>query len=239
MLRRKILNSVVKETRQYWKAEVKRPYFIQMAAGKEIGHKMADLVEEKTAALLTVKFQTKYQRDSRGHKRIRSMGDVWLLDGNIYHPVNVKTGVVGSEGQPNLVSLKRLLSAIIEKQIDSYYLLMIKMDIPDNINANSIKPSVVFTDILDWLPHIAFDAGPGQMMLKSKNFFQHYDSHSVPTRTLSEKLGDLFAHYQDGQQRLKENRERDLAKYRDALAEFLKSANQDVTPDTQKGLGLQ
>ena len=33
---------------------VSQSYFIEMAKGKEIGHKMADLVDEKTTALLTV-----------------------------------------------------------------------------------------------------------------------------------------------------------------------------------------
>lgn len=47
------------------------------------------------------------------------------------------------------MSLKKVLSAVIERQIDSYYLLMVKMTIPDHVD--DIEPSVVFTDMLDWL----------------------------------------------------------------------------------------
>ena len=163
MLTANTVRSVTAETSDYWNQEVKKEYFIEIAKGKEIGHKLADLVDEKTTALLTLKHRTGYQRSSNGQKRARSMGDVWLLDEYIYHPINVKTGLVGSEGQPNLVSIKKVLSAITERQIDSYYLLMVKIAIDDGTGA--IEPSVVFTDMLDWLDYVTFDSGPGQMML--------------------------------------------------------------------------
>lgn len=237
MLTTDMIRRVTDETLTYWKLEVTQPYFIELAKGKEIGHKMADLVDEKTTALLTVKHRTTYQYNSNGQRRARSMGDVWLLDTDIYHPVNVKTGVVGSEGQPNLVSLKKVLSAVIERQIDSYYLLMVKMAIPDH--ADDIEPSVVFTDMLDWLPYTTFDSGPGQMMLRAKAFFDAYDSTKAQTRTISEKVSDLFALYEDGKRRLRVNRDRDLAMYRDAVAKFLDSDDRIVTPTTQESLSLR
>ncbi len=56
MLSRKALRSIGSEAYAYWTAEVKKPEIIAIAKGKEIGHKLADLVDEKTTALLTVKY---------------------------------------------------------------------------------------------------------------------------------------------------------------------------------------
>lgn len=236
MLTADTIRRVTEETLLYWRSEVTHSYFIDLAKGKEIGHKMADLVDEKTTALLTVNHQTRHQYNSKGERRARSMGDTWLLGGDICHPINVKTGVVGSEGQPNLVSLKKVLSAIIERQIDSYYLLMVKMAILED--ADDIQPSVVFTDMLDWLPYTTFDAGPGQMMLRAKAFFADYDPAMLPSRTISEKVSDLFELYQDGERRLRNNRDRDLNRYRDEVARFLNSDNWTVTPSSQRSLSL-
>ena len=228
---------VTAETLEYWTEEVTQEYFVDIAQGKEIGHKLADLVDEKTTALLTLKHLTGYQRGPNGHKRARSMGDVWLLDRDIYHPVNVKTGLVGSEGQPNLVSLKKVLSAITERQIDSYYLLMVKIAI--HADTGAIQPSVVFTDMLDWLRYVTFDSGPGQMMLKARAFFTAYDPDAVPRHTMAQKLNTLFDLYEDGERRLRINRDRDLRKYRAAVDRFLDNGDWTVTPATQGSLSVR
>ena len=55
MLSDDMLKRVEQETLEYWTSEVSKDYFIDIAQGKEIGHKLADLVDEKTTALLTVK----------------------------------------------------------------------------------------------------------------------------------------------------------------------------------------
>ena len=234
MLTAGMIRSVTAEALEYWKQEVTNDYFVEIARGKEVGHKLADLVDEKTTALLTLKHRTGYQRSSTGKRRARSMGDVWLLDANIFHPVNVKTGLVGSEGQPNLVSLKKVLSAITARQIDSYYLLMVKMAIRDD--TGHIEPSVVFTDMLDWLDYVTFDSGPGQMMLKAKSFFSAYDPSAVRRKSLPEKITALFALYEDGEERLRFNRKRDFIKYRDAVGKFLDSDDWTVTTTTQESL---
>ena len=237
MLTADTIRSITAETLRYWKQEVTKEYFVEIAKGKEIGHKLADLVDEKTTALLTLNHRTGYQRSSSGQKRARSMGDVWLLDRHIYHPINVKTGLVGSEGQPNLVSLKKILSSITARQIDSYYLLMVKIAIQDDTGA--INPSVVFTDMLDWLDYVTFDSGPGQMMLKAKAFFDEYDPAVVQHKTMAEKVKTLFALYKDGERRLRINRERDLKKYRNAVDKFLGSKDWTVTTATQENLSVQ
>ena len=183
MLSREMIHIIAGETLGYWQQEVTKPYFVDLAQGKEIGHRLADLVDEKTTALLTLQHITKHQYTREGRRRPRSMGDVWLLDDGIHHPINVKTGVVGSEGQPNLVSLKKVLSAILQRQIDSYYLLYVKME----INEGAIEPSVFFLDMLDWLKYVTFDSGPGQMMLKARLFFAAYDPKAAPTLTINRK----------------------------------------------------
>ena len=234
MLSQNTIKTIIRETLDYWKGEANRPEILAIARGKEIGHKLADLVDEKTTALLTVKHLTKYQRDADGEKRSRSMGDLWLEHQGIYHPVNVKTGIVGREGQPNLVSLKKVLAAIIACHIDSYYLLIIKMD----ISAAPISPSVYLVDMLDCLEYVIFDSGPGQMMLKAKKFFQEYDSASGKTLDIKAKVSRLMELYEDGESRLKANRERDLARYRAEFQDFMARPALLVTPETQRSLLL-
>ena len=160
MLTADMIRSVTAETLEYWKQEVTNDYFVEIAKGKEVGHKLADLVDEKTTALLTLKHRTGYQRSSTGNRRARSMGDVWLLDADIFHPVNVKTGLVGSEGQPNLVSLKKVLSAITARQIDSYYLLMVKNGDPGRRRQYRTVGSLHRHAGLARLRHFRFRTGP-------------------------------------------------------------------------------
>jgi hypothetical protein len=214
--------------------EVRKPEIIQIAKGKEIGHKLADLVDEKTTALLTVKYLTKHQHDMQGRKRSRSMGDMWLQDNGIYHPINVKTGIVGAEGQPNLVSLKKVLGAIMARQIDSYYLLYVKME----IRPEEITPSVYLIDMLDWMDYVTFDSGPGQMMLRAVKFFAEYDPERQTALGIRDKVQKLMNLYEDGERRLKENRERDLDRYRLEFDRFMAGGDFAVTPETQRSLRL-
>lgn len=226
------MTSTQSETLAYWKGEVQKPEIIGIAKGKEIGHKLADLVDEKTTALLTVKFLTKHQRDAQGRTRSRSMSDLWLHDNGIYHPVNVKTGIVGSEGQPNLVSLKKILRAIMARQIDSYYLLIVKM----HIRTQKIDPSVCIVDILDWLDYVTFDSGPGQMMLKAVKFFDEFDPTTVKLLGIRDKVRRLMDLYEDGERRLKENRRRDLDRYKQEFRDFMADKDFVVSPETQRSL---
>lgn len=70
----------------FWGKEVQKAYFVQTAQGKEIGHRIADLVDDKTTGWLAVNYVARYQRDQRGNKLPRSMGDIWLEQEGIYHP---------------------------------------------------------------------------------------------------------------------------------------------------------
>ena len=106
---------------------------------------MADFVDERTTALLEAHFVTRFQSGKGGAARARSMGDVWLKSGGLFNPINVKTGVAGANGQPNLVSLKKLLRALLNDHIDSYYLLLVKfrLTVP-------VACAVYFVDMLEW-----------------------------------------------------------------------------------------
>jgi len=234
MLSKKTLEAITSQTLDYWYNEAKKPEIVAIAQGKEIGHKLADLVDEKTTALLMVNYLTKQERDARGRKRSRSMGDLWLQDAGIYHPLNVKTGIVGAEGRPNLVSLKRVLAAVMAREIDSYYLLMVKMCV-DTI---PISPSVYLLDMLDWLDYVAFDSGPGQMMLKGETFFTAYDANRPGHLDIKQKVQKLMDLYEDGERRLKENRERALEYYRQEFRDFMSGQELTVTPETQRRLRL-
>lgn len=235
MLSEKTIASVTSDVLAYWTDEVKKSEIAGIAMGKEIGHKLADIVDEKTAALLTLNYLTRYQRSASGEKRSRSMGDLWLHDSGIYHPVNVKTGVVGAEGQPNLVSLKKVLRAVMARQIDSYYLLIVKMQ----IETETIIPYVYFVDMLDWLDYVTFDSGPGQMMLKAVRFFDEYYGKKITPLGIKDKVRRLMDLYEDGEKRLRENRDRDLARYQQDFRVFMEDVAPVVTSKTQRSLNLR
>lgn len=229
------LQAIRRQCQEYWDAEVHKDYFRQTAQGKEIGHRVADLIDDKTSALLTVHHITRRQFDRTGKQSPRSMGDIWLEAGGLFHPVNVKAGITGSEGQPNMVSMKKLLNGLIERQIDSYYLLMVKLEIADGI-----KPKVYLTDMLDHLDYVTFDSGPGQIMLKSGQFFKSFDPEKkAEPKTTRHKVETLLRLMEDGERRLRINRERDLTKYQQNVREYLSGGHFAVTPETQKGLRLQ
>ena len=90
----------------------------------------------------------------KGNVRKRSMGDIWVHSQGIFNPINVKSGLQGMNGQPNLVSMQKLLDYILKRWIDSYYLLIIKFDV-------SAQPThkAYLVDVLDWTEFIAYDAG--------------------------------------------------------------------------------
>lgn len=217
--------------RDYWLHQLADLDFLgevyERATAKEGGHQLADLVDELTTGVLRTAFPAKTGAQyGKAGKRSRSMGDIWVRnDERVWHPLNVKTGLVGFEGQPNLVSLKKLLDVLLNRQIDAYYLLFVKFAV--DTTRQSVMPFIVLADLLDWLAFdakrfIAFDSGPGQLMLRAKAFFHAIDHGQRPTdiSPMSEKIAALFALYEDGERRLRENRERDLRAFRERFAQF-------------------
>ncbi len=203
-------------TRKFWIQQVKSQEFLGLFQGKEIGHRIADYVDERTTAMLEKEFEVVHEVDSQGQKRARSMGDVWIKSGGIYNPVNVKAGEAGKNGQPNMVSLTKLIDAILNEMIDSYYLLIVKMELSTKRdNKRVITPQVYLVDMLDYLDFITFDSGPGQAMLKEKQFYEAFTNGSKPKAiTLAKKLQKMIDLYEDGNRRLLENRKKKIVRIR-------------------------
>lgn len=223
-----ILGRVTEQWDTYLSAPAMNLQMFNKAVGKEGGHQLADSVDTLTTSVINASFPTAsgFQRKN-GKVSPRSMGDIWFRNlRQEWNPINVKTGLVGSEGQPNIVSLKKLLGGIINRTLDSYYLLMVKFEV--NKREKRILHHVYLTDMLDWLSLpkeqyvITFDSGPGQTMLKAKQFFELLNGGFCPPRmSIREKVSRLMDLYEDGERRLRENRERDLKKFRSKYNAFL------------------
>ena len=209
MISPKDLQSIESLTRDFWESRVLTDEFHKLFQGKEIGHRIADYVDENTTAMLEKSLNVLHEVDARGKRRSRSMGDVWVHSKGMYN------------GQPNMVSLTKLIEAILREQVDSYYLLIVKMDRKNGLSKSEGRPNIVITphvylvDMLDYLQYITFDSGPGQAMLKEKQFYEAYHAGKrPPALTLAEKLVKMIDLYEDGNRRLLENREKKLSRIR-------------------------
>lgn len=222
-------------TAQYWRAQVSDPEFRAIFKGKEIGHRIADYVDERTSALIEQRFDTRREVDVKGRVRARSMGDIWVGERGIYHPLNVKAGEAGKGGQPNLVSLTKLIDAWLNREIDSYYLMIVKMHHEGNPMDDRrfvIEPLVYFVDMLDYLDFVTFDSGPGQAMLKEKAFYEFMDSGDrVPRLNESQKLERLMDLMEDGDRRLIENRRKKMERLRRQVADYNQQGHHSVNQD--------
>ena len=179
---------------------------------------MADYVDDKTTALLKVELDTRYEGNSNGSVKKRSMGDIWVRSGRIYNPINVKSGLQDMRGQPNVVSMEKLLNYLFRCWIDSYYLLIVKFDISKR---SDITHETYFFDLLDWTDFVTYDAGPGQIMLKEQDFYDAYDSESAPPRrSMQEKVDRLFGLFEQQVEALFQNRRRRLSRQRAQLDRF-------------------
>jgi hypothetical protein len=235
MIEKQTADRIASATQAFWAKESRSDVFRNMAQGKEIGHRIADFIDEQTTALLARTFVTKQQRDRKGAAVARSMGDIWLESNHVYHPINVKAGVSGREGQPNMVSLKKLLDALVDYRIDSYYLLMVKVE-----EGARVAASVFFVDMLDYLDYVTFDSGPGQIMLRAKSFFNAFAEGIIPPpRSIAGKVDRLMDLLEDGERRLIKNRAKSLASFRERVKAYRQGTPGLVTPASQEPLNLQ
>jgi hypothetical protein len=202
---------IIDLTCKFWNIEVDKRDFRKIFKGKEIGHRIANDVDEKTTEMLKSNFSVMQELNKRGKPTKRSMGDLWIQSNHIYNPVNVKSGLVGAKGQPNMVALNKLLAALLCDHIDSYYLLFVKMTVPEPITG-PIIPHVYLVDILDWLDRTVFQSGPGQILLKEELFFADMNAGIKPVpRSLDYKVLKLGEMLKDGDRRLFVNRRRKAA----------------------------
>jgi hypothetical protein len=232
MIDAKTQKEIAKVTFEMWQEKARTDQvFRGLTKGKERGHRMADFVDERTTALLETHFTTKFQTGARGAAS-RSMGDVWLQSCGIFNPINVKTGVAGANGQPNLVSLKKLLRVLLADRIDSYYLLFVKFDL-----STEPEPRVYLVDLLEHLDFATYDDGPGQMMLREQEFFTAMEGggRAATGLTMIEKIDRLFALLKDGNRRLIQNRERTIGNFEKSIAEYRRRPKHVIN---QSGWGL-
>ena len=235
MLNRQMIEEVRSLTQTFWEQEVQQGSFISMAAGKEIGHRIADSVDEKTTNLLQGHYETRFECNDEGNKRPRSMGDIWLKSNGIFHPINVKAGEYGSNGQPNMTAMGKLLEALLTHQIDSYYLLIVKFILPKS-GFTGIVPMVYFVDMLEYLDYMTFNSGPGQIMMQEAKFYPDLASGIGPTNlSLAEKVAKLFVMLEIGERLLIVNRERRLKKLENLNARYKQSPEKMIE---QSGLNL-
>lgn len=205
---------------EHWSEHVRDQGFAELISGKEPGHRMADYVDDRTTSLLKVHLDTRYEGDGKGNVKKRSMGDVWVRSSGIFNPVNVKAGLQGMNGQPNLVSMQKLLNYIFKRWIDSYYLLIIKFDI-----TSQLSHKAYLVDMLDWTDYITYDAGPGQIMLREKDFYDAVENgHQPRPRDVLEKADALFSLFETQLRSLLANRQSRLDRQRGMLEHF-KSAD--------------
>ncbi len=215
-LDKNLQDRIVNLTDQHWSKHVQDRGFAELIDGKEPGHRMADYVDDRTCSLLKVNLDTRYEGDTKGSPRKRSMGDIWISSQGIFNPINVKTGLQAQNGQPNVVSMQKLLDYLFNRWIDSYHLLIIKFAISDDITHKSY-----LIDLLDWTDYITYDAGPGQIMLKEKDFFDAFDSGHIPRmRPVKEKVESLFLLFENQLRALIVNRQDRIHRQRSMFQEF-------------------
>jgi len=214
-----LVDGIVRLTDEWWGAHVQDAGFAELIKGKEPGHRMADYVDDRTTALLKVNLDTRYEAQSNGEPKKRSMGDVWVFSNGIFNPVNVKAGLQGMKGQPNVVSMQKLLDYIFRAWIDSYYVLIIKFSV-DAV----ISHKAYLIDLLDWTDFITYDAGPGQIMLRETEFYRAFESGHIPAqRSIASKVESLFSRFEQGVRSLFTNRQRRLKRQRDLFEVFAQS----------------
>jgi len=213
-----IQTKIVQLTNEHWVTHVQGAAFAELISGKEPGHRMADYVDDQTTSLLKVSLDTRYEADKRGGPKKRSMGDVWVYSNNMFNPINVKAGLQRMSGQPNLVSMQKLLDYVFKAWIDSYYLLIIKFD-----HREVITHKAYLVDLLDWTDFITYDAGPGQIMLRENDFYNAFeDGHTPPKGPIASKVESLFTRFEEGVRSLFTNRQQRLERQRKLFGSFAK-----------------
>jgi hypothetical protein len=206
---------IVRVTMDLWRKKAVTPEFTAIFRGRERGHRIADYVEEHTVATIEARFRTTYQK-SGAKRRARSMGDVWVFSRGFYNPINVKAGVHAVGGQPNMVSLAKLTNALLDRFIDSYYLLLVKFT-----DTQPPVSDVRLVNILDFLDFLHFDSGPGQIMLQADRFARHIDGGGTGTQlSLSDVVSQLVEMRRAGDQSMIASRNRKRAILEERAARF-------------------
>jgi len=159
---------------------------------KEQGHKFYQIAEEYIRDKLVEQFNAKIP------KKARDIADVVVFG----TPVNIKFGISENFGRPNLVSMNRLINLSSESELSQYIILKIKVFSPEKISVSTV-------DILSNLNLVSYNAGPGQTMLKEKQYYQHLEANKFNFGvSKKERNTQLEYMYLDGLENLQINRDK-------------------------------
>lgn len=201
----------------FWKNHlIHNTEFKQMLENKESGHHIADYVDDNTTAILKETYKDKVKFEDK----TRSMGDFWFAeDGNIYIPVNIKTGTV-TNGSPNIVSMNKLIESIVNYEIDSYYLIILKFT---KVSNRWQVACCEMINLIDYLQDFTtFDSGPGQIMLKEKKLYDFLVAgNTKPSLSLPDALQVLIKMQEDAFTVLKRNRRADINQHKKLINKFV------------------
>lgn len=90
---------------------------------------------------------------------------------------------------------------------------------------------------MDYLDFMAFDSGPGQIMLRERLFYDFMQSNSTPpARSTDEKIALLFSLLEKADERLMKNRQNVQKLIQEMRVTYAANAN---NPIDQSGLNLQ
>lgn len=140
---------------------------------KEPGHTYGEKVEEKLVDKLVQKYPEKFSHPEKKKgkgKQTRKMEDmIWIPTSAL---INIKLGYEKRQGQPNMVSFTRLMEKFHKEEIDSYYIFIIDVI---GKTKTTLRTSLYFFNLYDYLDYVNYNYGTGQIMLKEKQFLDNYD----------------------------------------------------------------
>lgn len=188
----------------------------KLLAGKESGHIMGTIVEEMCGDILSEEgMQITQELDGKGNPLPRAHSD-FLIESkdSKKNRTNVKFSSEKA-GQPNVCSINRMMDALRDNIIDSYYLLKVKY------NRKEKNTKVYFIDVLDYIDCITYDGGTGQIMLQEKKFYEIYGiSGRESNLTLQEKKIKVYELYEKKMKEHIERRQKQLEKRQQELLSF-------------------
>ena len=175
----------------YLQEELSKGYFKnflqEIEKTDEIGHSHGPGVQKEVAKLLSNMFEVTFILDNKNNKKKRALADC-LIDGVIN---SIKFGI-SKKGQPNLGSMKRIMSEVIEKNNNVMYVTWVHFD----IETNEVK--VWFINILDFCDCLTWNAGTGQMMIDKVKISKKYQEfiskkrEETPSNEIKNCLMNLY-----------------------------------------------
>jgi hypothetical protein len=120
---------------------------------------------------------------------------------------------------------------MLSDTIDSYYLLIVKMKISndDSGKITKIEPRVYLVDMLDHLEYVTFNSGPGQLMLKERQFNEFMESGQSPdSKSIREKISIMIDLREEGDKKLFQDRKKNIDKMRKAAEKYMKSGSHNI-----------